>query len=82
MWLAWSALSRATPFQQSGNITCRRSIEPVGHVGTVLEGAIPASAPQFQKVILRSCGLVACAFPATTFSPCGNVWMRASEWRR
>src|SRR5678816_3409230 len=75
MWLWWSALSSAAPFQQSGNWTCslRLSRSASGQVGTVSERGVGLFAPQFQNVIRMPCGEDAFAEPAIMRSPGGNA---------
>ena len=53
-----------------------------GHVGTSVEGATVLVAPQFQKVICRPCGEVACRSPPIILKPAGNARTGASVLRR
>src|SRR4051794_22945052 len=84
MWLWWSAESRLTPSQQSGNWTWSASpfIAESGHVGIVACGRTSATGPQFQDVIFSPCADVAFEFPAIILNPGGNVWSAASVCRR
>src|SRR5688572_18752743 len=80
----WFGLSSETPFQQAGNVTWSRNIEPLvsGHAGGVLDAGTPTMAPQFQNVTCLRCGVCAVASPAIILKPGGVACTCCSVLRR
>src|SRR5690348_15996234 len=83
-WLFWPALSRLLPSQQLGKLAWSRSSSTyvIGQAGGVDDCLMSLSTPQFQKVILMSCGAIAFESPAIISSPAGKAWTRVIVLRR